>query len=237
MMTINRARRHLTIAGFVLLGAGIVWAGNAWAVAGLTDADAASGLREALTRGAAKAVDVLGKRDGFLGNPQVKIPLPEKLQKAEKTVRRFGGAKVADQLVETMNRAAETAVVEAKPILWQSIKQMSLQDGLSILKGPDDAATQYFRRTTSEPLTAKFRPIVEAATAKVGVAKYYDKFAGRAAKFGLVDAKDADLDAYITDKALDGLFLMIADEEKAIRKDPVATGSAVLKKVFGSLFK
>jgi hypothetical protein len=234
MMIANRARRA---AAIVLIGATCTWTGSVHAVAGLTDADAASGLREALTRGAAKAVDVLGKRDGFLGNPQVKIPLPEKLQKAEKAVRKFGGAKLADQLVETMNRAAETAVVEAKPILWQSIKQMSVQDGLGILKGPDDAATQYFRRTTSEPLGAKFRPIVEAATAKVGVARHYEKFAGRAAKLGLVDARDADLNAYITDKALDGLFLMIADEEKAIRKDPVATGSAVLKKVFGSLFK
>jgi hypothetical protein len=203
----------------------------------LSEDDAAGGLKEALTRGAAKAVDVLGKPDGFFGNPKVKIPMPQKLARAEKAVRKFGGAKYADQLVETMNRAAETAVVEAKPILWAAIKQMTVKDAIGILRGPDDSATQYFRRTTSEPLTAKFKPVVESATAKVGVAKYYDKFAGRASKLGLVDAKDADLDAYITEKALDGLFLMIAEEEKQIRKDPVATGNAIIKKVFGSLFK
>lgn len=205
--------------------------------AALTEADAASGLKEALTRGAAKAVDVLGKPDGFFANDKVKILLPEKLQRGEKLLRKVGGGKYADRLVETMNRAAEAAVVEAKPILWQAIKQMTLEDGLEILKGQDDAATQYFRRTTSEPLTGKFRPIVEGATAKVGVAAQYGKFAGKASKFGLVSEKDADLDAYITEKALDGLFLMVAEEEKQIRKDPVATGSAIIKKVFGGLLK
>jgi hypothetical protein len=205
--------------------------------ASLTDADAASGLKEALTRGAAKAVDVLGKQDGFFRNDKVKILLPEKLQKGEKMLRKVGGGKYADKLVETMNRAAETAVVEAKPILWQAIKQMTLKDGIEILKGPDDAATQYFRRTTSEPITGKFKPIVESATAKVGVAAQYEKFASKASKFGLVSEKDADLDGYITEKALDGLFLMVAEEEKQIRKDPVATGSAIIKKVFGSLLK
>jgi hypothetical protein len=205
--------------------------------ASLSEGEAANGLKEALTRGAAKAVDVLGKPDGFFRNDQVKILLPENLQKGEKMLRKVGGGKYADKLVETMNRAAESAVIEAKPILWQAIKQMTVKDGLEILKGSDDAATQYFRRTTSEPLTAKFRPIVESATAKVGVATQYEKFASKASKVGLVSAKDADLDGYITEKALDGLFLMVAEEEKQIRKDPVATGSAMLKKVFGSILK
>lgn len=228
---LNR-RRWLFIVGLAML-----CAGGAAHAALLSDEETTGALKEALTRGAAKAVDTLGRPDGFMGNAKVRIPMPEKMQRAEKMVRKMGGAKYADQLVETMNRAAETAVVEAKPILWQSIRQMTLKDSIEILRGPDDAATQYFRRTTSEPLTAKFRPVVEVATAKVGVAKYYDRFAGRASKFGLMDAKDADLDGYITEKALAGMFILIAEEEKSIRKDPVATGSAVIKKVFGSLFK
>ena len=195
------------------------------------------GLKEALKRGATVAVEGLGKPGGFLNNARVKIPLPEKAQRAEKLVRRMGGSKHADQLIDTMNQAAETAVVEAKPILWQAIQSMSVDDALGILKGKDDAATVYFRKATDEQLAAKLRPLVESATQKVGVAQKYEKFAGKASQMGLIDAKDADLDAYITGKALDGLFLMIADEEKAIRKDPVATGSAVLKKVFGSLLK
>lgn len=198
-------------------------------------AETIKGLKEALSRGAAAAVDGLGKPGGFLANERVRIPLPEKVQSAEKTLRRFGGGKYADQLIETMNRAAESAVVEAKPILWQAVRQMSVQDASAILRGEDDAATQYFRQSTTPQLTTKLRPLVEAATQKVGVAQKYEKFAGRASQFGLLDAKDADLDAYITEKALDGLFLMIAEEEKAIRKDPVATGSAIIKKVFGSL--
>ena len=193
------------------------------------------GLKEALTRGATAAVNGLGKPGGFLKNDRVRIALPDKARKAERALRKVGAGKAADQLIDTMNHAAETAVVEAKPVLWQAVKQMSLKDATEILRGKDDAATQYFRGATSTELTAKLRPIVEAATAKVGVAQKYEKFAGKASQLGLLDAKEADLDAYVTEKALDGLFLMIADEEKAIRKDPLATGSSLLKKVFGGL--
>jgi hypothetical protein len=199
--------------------------------------EAVRGLKEALTRGAAKAVDGLGKPGGFLADQRVRIALPEKVQDAEKMVRRLGGGKYADQLIETMNRAAEAAVVEAKPVLWQAVRQMSVEDAAGILKGGDDAATQYFRQSTSSTLSTRLRPLVEAATKKVGVAQKYEKFAGRASKLGLLAEGDADLDGYITDKALDGLFLMIAEEEKAIRQDPVATGSAIIKKVFGGLLK
>lgn len=197
--------------------------------------EAVKALKEALTRGATQAVASLGKPGGFLGNERVRLALPEKVQEAEKLLRRFGGGKYADQLIETMNRAAETAVVEAKPVLWQAVRQMSVQDALGVLKGGDDAATQYFRGNTTATLTGKLRPLVEAATQQVGVAKKYDKFAGKALQLGLIDAADADLDGYITAKALDGLFVMMAEEEKAIRKDPVATGSAIIRKVFGSL--
>ena len=234
MHSINIQRRQLILstmaAGFILL----IPTSHA-ALPG--NDDAIKGLKEALTRGAAAAVDGLGKPGGFLSNDRVKIPLPEKVQKAEKLLRKMGGGKYADQLIDTMNRAAETAVVEAKPVLWQAVRQMTVQDALGIIKGNDDAATQYFRQSTSDQLTTKLRPLVESATQKVGVAQKYEKFAGKANQLGFMDAKDADLDAYITDKALDGLFLMIADEEKKIRKDPIATGSAIIKKVFGSLLK
>ncbi|MFT3848399.1 MAG: DUF4197 domain-containing protein [Propionivibrio sp.] len=201
----------------------------------LSTTDTASGLKEALTRGADLAISQLGKKDGFLGDKRVKIPLPKSAQTAEKMMRTFGMKKQADELIETMNRAAEMAVVEAKPILTNAVKSMSFDDARGILTGGDDAATQYFKRTTSKDIGAKFLPIVKAATAKVNLAGQYNKYAGQAAKLGLMSENDADLDSYVTQKALDGLFLMIAEQEKSIRKDPIGTGSSLLKKVFGAL--
>ena len=201
----------------------------------LSSSDTASGLKEALTRGAEIAVGQLGKKDGFLGDKRVRIPLPDSLRSVEKAMRTFGMKKQADELIETMNRAAEMAVVEAKPILTNAVKSMSFDDARGILTGGDDAATQYFKRTTSKDIAAKFLPIVKQATAKVDLAGQYNQYAGQAAKLGLLDKKDADLDTYVTHKAMDGLFKMIAEQEKSIRKDPLGTGSAILKKVFGAL--
>lgn len=201
----------------------------------LSNKDASGGLKEALTQGATKAVGLLGKPDGFLGNPKVKIPLPESLQKAEGLMRNFGMGKYADELETTMNRAAEAAVPEAKTLLVNSIKQMSVQDAKAILTGGDDAATQYFKRTTSAPLGEKFKPIVKKAMAKVKLADKYEQFAGKAAKYGLIKAEDANLENYVTAKALDGLYLMIAEEEKAIRTNPVGAAGGLAKKVFGLL--
>lgn len=201
--------------------------------ADVSSGEAASGLKETLTRGAEIAVDQLGRPNGFLGDKRVRIPLPDSIRKGEKMMRTLGAGKYADELVETMNRAAELAVVEAKPILVNAVKNMSFDDARAILTGGDDAATQYFRRTTSTDLTAKFLPIVKQATAKVDLADKYNDYAGKAANMGLLDKKDANLDQYVTQKALDGLFLMVAEQEKAIRKDPVSTGSALLKKIFG----
>jgi len=198
-----------------------------------SSSETAAGLREALTRGAEAAVGQLGRRDGFLGDARVRIPLPESVQRAEKMMRMMGAGKYADELVETMNRAAELAVVEARPILVGAVKRMSFDDARGILAGGDDAATAYFRRSTSDEIARKFLPVVKQATAKVRLADTFNKYAGKAAKLGLLDDKDADLDRYVTQKAMDGLFLMVAEQEKAIRKDPVATGSALLKKVFG----
>ena len=201
--------------------------------ADVSSGEAASGLKETLTRGAEIAVDQLGKPNGFMGDARVRIPLPDSIRKAEKMMRTLGAGKYADELIETMNHAAELAVVEAKPILVNAVKNMSFDDARAILTGGDDAATQYFRRATSTDLTAKFLPIVKQATAKVELADKYNDYAGKAAKMGLLDKKDANLDQYVTQKALDGLFLMVAEQEKAIRKDPVSTGSALLKKIFG----
>ncbi len=201
----------------------------------LTNKDATGGLKEALTQGAGKAVDLLGKNDGFLANPKVKIPLPEGLRDVEGLMRGMGMGKYADELVTAMNRAAEAAVPEAKALLVNSIKQMSVQDAKGILTGGDDAATQYFRRTTSKPLGDKFKPIVQKAMGKVKLAEKYDKFAGKAVKLGLVKEENARLENYVTQKALDGLYLMIAEEEKAIRKDPVGAAGSLAKKVFGAL--
>ncbi len=210
---------------------------QALGLADLSNKDAAAGLKQALIKGSQAAVASLGKQDGFLKNERVKIPLPESLRKVEGLMRGLGMGRYADELVTTMNRAAESAVVEAKPLLVNAVKNMSVQDAKAILGGGQDAATQYFRRTTSAPLTDKFLPIVAKATQKVNLADKYNAFAGKAARFGLVDAKDADLNSYVTRKTLDGLYLMIADEERKIRQDPVGAASGIISKVFGAIGK
>lgn len=217
--------------------AGLLFATAAHAVslADISGKDAGAGLKEALTQGASKAVDLLGRQDGFLGNPKVKIPLPESIEKVAGLMRNFGMGKQADELVTAMNRAAEAAVPQAKTLLVNSIKQMSVSDAKGILTGGDDSATQYFRRTTSGPLAQRFKPIVQKAMAKVKLAQKYDEFAGKAAKFGLVREQDTHLDNYVTQKTLDGLYLMIADEEKAIRKNPAEAAGNLAKMVFGAL--
>lgn len=201
----------------------------------LSNKDTASGIKEALSKGAEVAVGQLGKPGGFMGDARVKIPLPDGLRQAEGVMRKLGMSKQADELIEAMNRAAETAVVEARPILVNAVKNMGFDDAKGILTGGEDAATQYFKRTTSAPIGEKFLPIVKKATAKVQLADKYNQYAGKAAKFGVIDEKDANLDAYVTQKALDGLYLMIAEQEKSIRKDPIGTGSSILKKVFGAI--
>lgn len=210
---------------------------NALSLSDLSNADASRGLKEALIQGAGKAVSKLGAADGFFGNPEVKIPLPKNLKKAEKLMRTFGMGKQADELVLKMNRAAEAAVPEAKALLVDSVKQMSLADAKAILTGGDDAATQYFKKTTSAPMAEKFLPIVKKTTENVQLAQQYNKFAEMGAKYGVVSKDQANLEQYVTQKALDGVYLMMAQEEKAIRKDPVGQASSIIKKVFGALGK
>lgn len=201
----------------------------------LTSREAVSGLRAALEKGSQVAIDALGRPNGFLGNAQVKIPLPESLTGAARLLRRVGMGKYADELIVGMNRAAEAAVPEARALLLESVRKMSVQDAKGILTGGDSAATEYFRRTTRERLHARFLPIVEKATARVQLAQTYEEYADKAAAVGLLRKEDTDLDAYVTAKALDGLYFMIAEEERKIRKDPAAAGSAILRKVFGAL--
>jgi len=202
---------------------------------GITRQDATAALRTALEKGSVAAVAKLGRLDGFLGNPQVRIPLPESAQRAERLLRRVGMGKYADELVVTMNRAAESAVPEARTLFVDAVKKMSVQDAKGIISGGDTAGTEYFRRTTRDQLHKRFMPIVQRATARVELAQKYDQYADRAATVGLLRKEDADLDEYVTQKALDGLYLMVAEEEKKIRKDPVGTGSSILRKVFGAL--
>ena len=201
----------------------------------ISNQDAVAGLKSALEKGTQAAVASLGKADGFLGNPKVKIPLPDSLARAEQLMRRVGMGKYADELIVSMNRAAEAAVPEARQIFIDSVRKMSVQDAKGILTGGDTAATEYFKRTTREPLHGRFLPIVKKATAKVGVAQKYNEYAGRGVQYGLVSKDQANLDEYVTQKALDGLFVMVAEEEKKIRQDPVGAGTSIIKKVFGAL--
>ena len=197
--------------------------------------DASAGVKAALSKGADYAVSTLGKENGFLDNSKVKIPLPGYLQTAEKGLRMFGMGKQADELIDTMNHAAEKAVAQAGPILSDSIKKMSVQDAKGILTGGEDSVTQYFKRTSTDQLTAKFTPIVKDSTKKLQLAEQYNQFAGKAASSGLINKKDADIDGYVTQKAIVGLFVMIAEEEKKLRSNPLGAGSDLLKKVFGAL--
>lgn len=201
----------------------------------ITNREAVAGLKGALERGSESAIAALGRADGFLGNPQVKIPLPESLARAEKAMRRIGLGRQADELVITMNRAAEAAVPEARQLLAASVRKMTVQDAKGVLRGGETAGTDYFRRTTRNELHGRFLPIVKKATAKLNLAQQYNQYAERTVALGLVKKEDANLDEYVTQKALDGLYLMIAEEEKKIRKDPAAAGTAILRKVFGAL--
>ncbi len=219
----------------MLLFMGLVTLSPALELSSLSNADASAGLKKALDQGINDAVDKLGVAGGFLNDPRVKIPLPPKLEKAEGALRLMGLGGQADELVTAMNRAAEAAVPESKPLLKQALKQMSVEDAKRILTGGDDAATQYFKQVTYAPLKIKFAPIIENATARVKLAESYDKVAAKAVALGILKPEDANIQSYVTDKTLDGLYLMMAEEERAIRKDPMGQTSALLKKVFGAV--
>lgn len=207
------------------------------AASNISDNEISRGLKEALSKGVGFAVDNLGRENGFLDNAQVKIPLPKSLKNVEKALRFAGQGQRVDDFVETMNHAAEKAVPVAFDIFVDSIRQMSFNDARQILlSGQDDAATQFFRRTSEDRLREKFRPIVEEFTAETGVTQSYKQMMDKAGFMAAFIGNDAkDLDGYITEKALDGLFYMVAQEEKKIRRDPIGRTTSILQKVFGIL--
>jgi hypothetical protein len=215
----------------------VIPAASAAGLADISNRDAVAGLKEALVRGSQAAVAQLGVEDGFFGNDRVKIALPPSLRRVEAVMRSIGMDRQADDLVLRMNRAAEAAVPQARRLLVDAAKKMSVQDAKGVLTGGDDAATQYFKRTTSEPLARRFLPIVKRAMAKTKAAEKYNEIAASGAKFGLVKEQDANLEDYVTRRALDGLFITIAEEERKIRQNPAGAASAVIRKVFGAIGK
>lgn len=217
-----------------LLGATLfsLLAGPARAVS-LTEGDASSGVRAALERGAEAALANLGRTDGFLGNPLVRIELPSGLRDAARLLRSTGQGRRIDELVTSMNRAAEQAVPEARQLLVRTVRDISVEDALRLVRGGEGSVTRFFEDKTRSPLAQKFLPLVTRATERQDLSAKYNAVAGKAAGFGLIRKEDANLQSYVTERALDGLYLMIGEEEKKIRRDPVGTGSAILKKVFG----
>lgn len=201
----------------------------------LTGNEATAGLKAALDKGAASAVASLGRADGFWANPKVRIPLPENMQRAKSALKLMGKGREVDELERAVNRAAEQAVPESKQLLTNAVKSMTVEDAKQILRGGDDSVTQFFKAKTAPQLTERFLPIVTKVTAKSGLAQQYNSLAGQAAQFGLVKSEEATIERYVTQKALDGLFTMIAEEERKIRANPVAAGSDIIRKVFGAL--
>lgn len=204
-------------------------------LASFSNKDQVTSLKQALTQGAETAVRELAKQNGYLGNDKVRIPLPENLQKIASLMQTVGMGKYADDLITSMNRAAEAAVPEAQKLLVGAVKTMSVDDAKNILTGGNEAATQYFRKKTETALTGKFKPIVEKSMEKVQLAQQYDQFAAKGAALGLVNQRDAKMDDYVTRKALDGLFVMMAEQEKAIRANPLEATGTLAKQVFSAI--
>lgn len=220
--------RRQTLSGLVLLSPA------AWAL-DLSKADATAGVKAALERGAELAVANLGQADGFLGNPKVRIPLPGWLEQGAKLLKATGQGHRVEELETAMNRAAEAAVPAAKPLLLNAVKTMSVADAKGILSGGDTSVTDFFAGRTRTPLSAKFLPIVTDATRKVDLAQKANAVMGKLGGLSLGGKQPQTIEQHVTAKALDGLFMMIGEEERKIRQDPVGTGSALLGKVFGSL--
>ncbi|MBP6375345.1 MAG: DUF4197 domain-containing protein [Giesbergeria sp.] len=231
-------RRLFTLTGAGTLGALILLAttqARALSLPGLSNADASSGVKAALEQGAIAAVALLGQSGGFLNNPSVRIALPGYLNDAAQMMKRFGQGKRIEELETSLNRAAEAAVPMGKDLLIGAVQSMSVTDAKNILTGGDTSVTQFFSSKTRAPLGEKFLPVVTQATSQVGLAQQYNAFAGKAVGFGLVKKEDARIEDYVTGKTLDGLFTVIGEEERKLRQNPAAAGSALLQKVFGAL--
>lgn len=227
-------RPALTFTG---LCAGLLLSASAMALSlgDLSQKDAAGGLKDALTQGAQIAVKQLGAPGGFSNNQDVRIELPGKLGKVASKMKQFGMGAQVDELEASMNKAAEAAVPQAQALLVDAVKKMTVDDAKTILSGGNDSATQYLSKTSREQIRAKFLPIVKQATDKVGLAQQYNSFAGQAATLGVLDAKSANIEGYVTEQALNGLFEMIGKQEETIRQNPAAAATSLAKKVFGAL--
>jgi hypothetical protein len=225
-------RRQLVSALPLVL---LPFAARSQLLAGLSEVDAGKGVRGALEQGALAAVQLLGRPDGFLANPQVHIPLPEALQKFAHVLSAIGLRRQLEELEVSLNRAAEAAVPMAKGLLVNAVRQMTVTDAKAILTGGDTSVTEFFAGKTRAPLTETFLPVVHEATSKVGLVEKYERVSKKAQGLGFYRPQDPTVDHYVTRKALDGLFLIIGEQEKKIRHDPVGTGSALLQKVFGAL--
>ena len=201
---------------------------------GLSEEDAARGIKEALEKGTDTGVEIVSKVDGYFGDPQIKIPFPPDAQTIETKLRAIGLGDKVDEVVLTINRAAEDAAKEAKPIFVAAIRNMSIRDAINIVKGEDDAATRYLEKNTSVELNAKFQPVIKNSLDKVNATKHWEEVITAYNKIPFVKKMNPDLTAYVTQKAIDGLFVMIAKEEKKIREDPMARTTELLKKVFGN---
>jgi hypothetical protein len=209
--------------------------GNAFGLGDLSNAEASQGLKSALEQGALAAVGLLGKSDGFLGNPKVRIPLPGYLADAARLLKALGQGKRIEELEIAMNRAAESAVPMAKDLLVKAVKSMTVTDAKNILTGGATSVTAFFEDKTRAALAVRFLPVVTTATKKVGLAEKYNQVAGKASGMGLVKKDDATIEQYVTRKSLDGLYFIIGEQEKQIRQDPAGSGSALVRKVFGAL--
>ncbi len=231
----RRQFNSVSVSALALLATATLQQAHALTLGDISNADASRGLKTALEKGAQSAISLLGAKDGFLGNEKVRIPLPGYLEDAAKWLRTFGQGAQVDELVTSMNRGAEAAVPMAKDLLVKAVETMSVTDAKSILTGGETAVTEFFATKTRPTLATKFLPAVTKATEKVGLAGKYNQVAGKASELGLVKKEDANIQQYVTGKALDGLYFMISEEEKKIRQNPVGYGSAILTKVFGAI--
>lgn len=228
MSDCSNSRRQFTAGAIALPLLGFATRAGA-----LTETDAAAGVRATLDRASDAAVALLGRQDGFYGNPKVRIGLPSSLDAAAKLMKATGQGRQVDDLVLAINRAAEAAVAQARDLLRDAVRSMSVEDALQIVRGGETSVTEFFARKTRQPLTERFRPIVTDVTRRQSLAEKYNAVAGRAAGFGRLKPSDASLEDHVTAKALDGLYATIGEEERRIRRDPVGTGSELLKRVFG----
>jgi hypothetical protein len=230
-VNVEERRQFNAALVWAVLGCG-GWAAPAHALS-LSEGDAAAGVRAALEKGAASAVALLGRNDGFLANPRARIPLPGVLNDVAKLLKVAGQQRRVDELVTAMNRAAEAAVPAGKTVLVNAVRALTVTDALSIVRGGDNSVTNFFASKTRNPLTDEFLPIVTKATEKVQLAERYNSLAAKATGLGLIKGSDTDVQHHVTTKALDALFLFIGDEEKKLRANPAQAGTALLRRVFG----